>query len=220
LEGLNPAQITLGGEVVDQSILDYLRKCFPKARIVHIYATTELGRCFSVTDGMEGFPDKFLQDPSPEGVEMQIREGELLVRSSNAMKGYGFNSLPTNPERGWFTTGDLVATVGDRVVFTGRKNDIINVGGNKVHPLEVERVIRSVPGVCEIRVFAKRSSIFGQLVACDIVSDKSWNNRELEDAVQRICKAKLSAHQRPRVIRIVDRIELSPAQKIVRSENR
>lgn len=220
LYALNPLQITLGGEVVDQSILDSLRARFANARIVHIYATTELGRCFSVTDGLEGFPRKFLDTPSSDVLEMRIRDGELLVRSKNAMVGYDPFCDQMSPEDGWVATGDLVTVKGDRVVFIGRKTDMINVGGNKVYPLEVEKVIRSTPGVCDARVFAKRSSISGQLVACEIVSDKSRTDDELQEAIRRICQATLSAHQHPRLIRIVDQITLSSAQKITRSESR
>jgi acyl-CoA synthetase (AMP-forming)/AMP-acid ligase II len=219
LNALNPAQITLGGEVVDQSILDSLRNRFPNARIVHIYATTELGRCFSVTDGMEGFPRRFLDGRSSDVLEMRSRDGELLIRSNNAMVGYDPFSDQISPENGWIATGDLVTVKGDRVVFTGRKTEIINVGGNKVHPLEVEKIIRSTPGVGDARVFAKKSPISGQLVACEIVSDKSRSDDELREAIRRICHATLSTYQRPRLIRIVDQIELSSAQKIRRGEN-
>ena len=81
-------QITLGGEVVDQSILDQLHETFPAARLVHIYATTELGRCFSVTDGRAGFPRAWLDQTSSDGIALQVRGGELWVRSANAMAGY------------------------------------------------------------------------------------------------------------------------------------
>jgi hypothetical protein len=81
-------QVTLGGEVVDQQILDSLRRTFPHARIVHIYATTELGRCFSVTDGRAGFPARYLTEPTADGVVLGVEDGELVVRSANAMEGY------------------------------------------------------------------------------------------------------------------------------------
>jgi acyl-CoA synthetase (AMP-forming)/AMP-acid ligase II len=220
LKAMNPVQITLGGEVIDQAILDSLKRHFPQTRIVHIYATTELGRCFSVTDGLQGFPKKLLDNPSADGVEMRIRNGELFVRSANAMAGYDPYSCQTSLEGDWVATGDLVTVAGNRVVFTGRKTDMINVGGNKVHPIEVEQVIRSVPGVCDVRVFGKRSSISGMLVACEIVSDQTQGHPELQESVRRICQARLAAFQRPCLIEIVNRIELSGAQKTIRNEVR
>jgi acyl-CoA synthetase (AMP-forming)/AMP-acid ligase II len=224
LKAMHPVQITLGGEVVDQAILDALTHHFPDARIVHIYATTELGRCFSVTDALQGFPKRFLDVPSSDGVEMQIQNNELLVRSANAMAGYdrysSENSHLVNSTAGWLQTGDLVTVDGDRVVFEGRKSDMINVGGNKVHPVEIERIIRHVPGVFDVRVYARRSSISGELVACDLVSDKSRPDPELLRAVQKICHTNLAAYQRPRLVKIVEQLELSTAQKTIRGGTR
>ncbi len=217
-ENVNLVQITLGGEVVDQSILNLLKARFPNARIAHIYATTELGRCFSVTDGLEGFPRQFLVCSSPDGVELKVQEGELLVRSANSMSGYDPLCHQTAPSDDWIATGDIVKISKERVLFAGRKTDLINVGGNKVQPLEVEQVIRSVKGVLDVRVFGKRSSVSGQLVACEIVSDKTGSDIELREEVQKICRDRLLSHQVPRLIRVVDRIELSAAQKTVRTE--
>jgi acyl-CoA synthetase (AMP-forming)/AMP-acid ligase II len=210
-------QVTLGGEVVSQQILDSLERRFPAARRVHIYATTELGRCFSVTDSRAGFPASFLDRPSPDGVEMRIDEGELLVRSANAMEGYD-ECAPGSEERsGWFRTGDLVERHDDRVLFNGRKSEIINVGGNKVHPLEVERIIRAIPGVADTRVFGSRSSIAGQIVACEVVVAEGFDPDAVSELVNRQCLAALATHQRPRLVTVVDRIILTEAGKAVRS---
>ena len=138
-------QVTLGGEIVDRAILDSLHAVFPNARLIHIYATTELGRCFSVRDGKVGFPASFVDQCSPDGVALKVENGELLVRSANAMQGYTRQSRHAFPRSEFFATGDLVKRVADRFYFVGRKNDIINVGGNKVHPAEVEAVVLAVP---------------------------------------------------------------------------
>jgi len=214
------AQITLGGEAVDQQVLDALRQCFPQARIVHIYATTELGRCFSVTDGQAGFPTQFLDRPSPDGISLRIDEGELLVRSTNAMRGYDALASEGQSADDWFRTGDLVEVVGDRVCFVGRKSDMINVGGNKVHPLEVERVVRQVPGVSDVRVFGKSSSIAGQLVVCELVIDRAADRAQVELAVAQRCSAELNPYQRPRMVKVVERVDLAPSGKKIRSEPR
>ena len=100
-------QVTLGGEAIDQPILDQLSNCFPQARIVHIYATTEAGRCFSVSDGLAGFPISFLEAPSPDGVELRIVDGELYVRSANAMAKYDERSQsPTSRLAAWRVVQD------------------------------------------------------------------------------------------------------------------
>ncbi len=211
-------QITLGGEVVDQAILDKLRLHFPKVRLVHIYATTELGRCFSVSDGLAGFPVSYLNAPLPDGTEMKIGDGELLVRSLNAMRMYDPHSSQKATMADWFATGDVVEIMDNRVYFVGRKSDMINVAGSKVYPVEVERVIRAIPGVSDVRIFGKTSSIAGELVACEIVPEPDQDASALRDAINQACRAKLASPQQPRLIKFVDKINISLAGKTVRSK--
>ncbi len=209
-------QITLGGEVIDQPILDNLRRHFPAARLVHIYATTELGRCFSVSDGIAGFPATYLDTVLPDGTELRLQEGELLIRSLNSMKMYDPLSVEHASASNWFATGDLVEVSNGRAYFVGRRTEMINVAGSKVYPVEVERILRAIPGVADVRVFGKASSIAGELVACEIVPDSDQTRERLKEEVVRICRAKLASHQQPRLIKFVDRIEVSAAGKTLR----
>jgi acyl-CoA synthetase (AMP-forming)/AMP-acid ligase II len=209
-------QITLGGELVDQQILDMLHARFPEARVVHIYATTELGRCFSVTDGHAGFPAAYLRRPSPDGIELREVDGELMVRSANAMKHYDSHSGLRWTTDAWIRTGDLIEVIGERVYFTGRRSDLINVGGNKVHPVEVERAIRALPGVADVVVYKTRSSLAGELVACDVVPAHGQDPQALRKALGAHCAAELAPYQRPRSVQMVDGISLSRTGKKVR----
>jgi acyl-CoA synthetase (AMP-forming)/AMP-acid ligase II len=211
-------QITLGGEVIDQPILDKLKQVFPQARLVHIYATTELGRCFSVSDGRAGFPVSYLEERFPDGTEMMVSDGELQVRSKNSMKMYDPLSGQNQSTSDWFATGDMVEVRDDRVHFVGRKTEMINVGGSKVFPIEVECVIRAIPGVSDVRVFGKASSIVGELVTCEIVPSADTNPEILKDLVVKTCREQLRSHQLPRIIKMVKRIELSSAGKTLRSK--
>jgi acyl-CoA synthetase (AMP-forming)/AMP-acid ligase II len=210
-------QITLGGEAIDQPILDKLRQHFPKARLVHIYATTELGRCFSVSDGKAGFPASYLHTAQPGAAELKLYEGELLVRSPNSMRMYDPLSPQQPSASDWFPTGDVVEIKDGRVYFVGRKSDMINVAGSKVFPIEVERVIRVIPGVSDVRVFGKTSSIAGELVACEIVANPDQDRDALKEMVVRTCRAQLNSQQQPRLIKLVDRIDLSSAGKTLRT---
>ena len=99
---------------------------------------------------------------------LRIEEKELQIRSTNSMRMYDPYSSQKDTASDWFATGDLVEIKDDRVYFAGRKSDMINVAGSKVYPVEVERVIRVIPGVADVRVFGKRSSIAGELVACEL----------------------------------------------------
>jgi acyl-CoA synthetase (AMP-forming)/AMP-acid ligase II len=217
LSDLELAQITLGGEVADQAVLDLLSRLFPGARLVHIYATSEAGRCFSVTDGREGFPARLLEEPTRDGVELKIEDGELLVRSRNAMStGAPAVADSAQTAMAWWPTGDLVEQIDDRVRFVGRRTDVINVGGNKVHPLAVEQVVRAVLGVADTRVYARKSSLAGFLVACEIVVEPGFEPEPVRLDVQRTCLAQLASHQRPRFLEVVPAIHLSGAGKKVR----
>ncbi|MCC7085808.1 MAG: acyl--CoA ligase [Pirellulales bacterium] len=206
-------QITLGGEVVDQQVLDLLKGTFPAVRIVHLYATTELGRCFSVTDGQAGFPARYLDAVSSDGVELRVHENELQVRSANSMRRYDSLSGAQNRSDDWFATGDLVRLEGDRYYFVGRESDIINVGGNKVSPHEVEQCLRAVPGVADVRVYGKKSSMVGQLVAAQIVPQCAHDAEAVRAAIIEAGLRQLTPPQRPRLIEMVERIELSNAGK-------
>ena len=226
-------QITLGGEAVDQPTLDALQRLFTQTRLVHIYATTELGRCFSVTDGRAGFPLSYLEATSAEGVQLKIDDSELVVRSGNAMSGYDRpkSSLPSgekgkesdrdeaSPRGAWFRTGDLVKVDGDRVYFVGRTSDMINVGGNKVYPLEVENVVRSVAGVANARIYGESSSIVGQLVKCDLVVAAGHDPASVEKAVREKTVELLNSYQRPRLISIVSEIPRTTAGKTARTSD-
>ena len=117
-------QITMGGEAVNQGLLDQMAAVFPETRLVHIYASTELGRLFSVTDKREGFPAAFLDQAPEDGISLRIEDNELLARSRNAMVsdrqvGTAGQQRPDSAASAWVATGDVVERQGDRILFRG-----------------------------------------------------------------------------------------------------
>jgi acyl-coenzyme A synthetase/AMP-(fatty) acid ligase len=134
------------------------------------------------------------------------------------MLGYDGQSALRDQAEGWFPTGDLVEIHGDRVLFRGRNSDVINVGGRKVMPADVEAVLRSIPGVVEVRVYARRSSLAGQLVAADLVLAEGVDTAQVTASAERVAREKLAAHQVPRSINIVAEITRSEVFKILRRE--
>lgn len=216
LRALRLEQITLGGEASDQALLDSLKRLFPRTRVVHIYATSELGRCFSVKDGRAGFPASYLEGLSEEGVALKIEDDELHVRSANAMLSDPDLECSPRQESAWIATGDLIERIGDRCYFVGRRTELINVGGNKVHPLRVEQVVQGVSGVADVRVFGKTSSLVGQMVACEFAVAEGADRDAVKQEVLRECRERLAPHERPRFLEIVEKIQLSEAGKKVR----
>ena len=162
---VNLKHITLGGEIADQSVLDKLSRLFPKAKLRHIYASTETGVGFVVTDGLVGFPATWLEDASRAVTIKVSGKHHLLVKPSHQVCQ---TLKQQTDEQGYVDTLDKVQIVDDRVVFLGRATGTINVGGNKVHPEKVEQVILQCSDISQAVVYAKKSALMGELVVADI----------------------------------------------------
>jgi acyl-CoA synthetase (AMP-forming)/AMP-acid ligase II len=220
-------QITLGGEPVGQPILDALRLAWPAARVTHIYASTEMGVCFSVHDGREGFPVELLnssQSPGDAAVAMKVDAGRLWIRSKRAMAGYvsaaqdgRANAVAGKAEvSGWFDTGDEVEIRAGRVYFLGRQSSRINVGGEKVYPEEIEAVLRELAGVAEVRVSGMASSIAGQIVQAEIVPAPGVDRDDLRRRVGEFARQRLAGYKQPRIVRFVESLAAGDTMKIGR----
>ena len=125
------------------------QRTFPGASVSQVYASTEFGSVTSVRDGKPGLAVDSLYSESNPTSSVHVQDGELWVRAEAGMLGYVGDGHPqqSHRERGWKRTGDLVEIVGDRVVFRGRRSEVINVGGVKVHPLPVEERITALDSV-------------------------------------------------------------------------
>ncbi len=196
--------ITLGGEAATRDVLDQLRGLFPDASISHVYATTEVGSCFSVRDGKPGFPKEFL-NRTVGNVDLKVEDDELYVRSSKSMEGYIDHGENKSGE--WIETGDLVEVGEERVYFRGRTSNSINVGGVKVYPLKVEEAILSVSGVRAARVRGESNPITGEVVTVEVEPSRGGDEKELKKRIKSKCKKNLSRYEQPRKIRVVDHIE-------------
>lgn len=211
VKALRLRQATLGGEVVDQSILNALRKAFTTARIVHIYASTEAGTGFVVRDGRAGFPSQWLTER--EGpVPLRVDENGRLWIKPGVLATAAVISERLDDD-GFLDTDDLVRVDGDRVYFSGRASGAINVGGNKVHPEEVEAHLRSIPGVADARVFGRASSLMGQLVVAEVVAEPSEALDHLRRQIQARCRDELLPWQRPTLITFTKALVESAAGK-------
>jgi acyl-CoA synthetase (AMP-forming)/AMP-acid ligase II len=207
-------QVTLGGEAVPASLLAELRRVFPTARISQIYAANESGSVRSVRDERNGLPLSVLDDDPDADVALKIVGDELWVRSRIGMLGY-YGDDPVDPDE-WRPTGDLVEVVDGRVYFRGRRSEIINVGGTKVHPLPIEERISAVAGVRVVRVYGRRNALTGAIVAAEVVADERADRDQLADRIRAAC-ADLPDAARPRSIRFVDAIETT-GDKLARSQ--
>lgn len=216
LEILDLKVVTLGGEAADQKILDTLRRHYPDATIRHIYASTEAGVGFSVSDGKVGFPADYLQNPPP-GVELKLGgDGILMLRTAQRDQRMLSNESPLMDDEGWVSSGDLVEIREDRCHFLGRMNGAINVGGQKVHPSEVENVLMEIPGVRAARVFGKPNPVLGALVAAEIVAEPGTDQAALRARIMERCQLHLQRYKTPALISFKEDFELTSAGKMKR----
>lgn len=196
--------ISMGGEIVDQAILDRLAELYPAARIRHIYASSEAGAAIVVTDGRAGF-DAALLARTGGPVALKIEEGRLFVRSRYGNReGAG----------GWIDTGDLVEERDGRVHFLGRAgNAMINVGGQKAFPPDIEAHLLRHPDVLWARVTARRAPLVGHLPVASVVLRRPIDPAEAETLLTAHCEGRLADYAIPRIWDFPDQVPLRASLK-------
>lgn len=212
-----PRYVRLSGEIADQTILDHLRTAYPDADIAHAYASTEAGVAFDVGDGFAGFPAGYLGRRGD--VEMRVNDGSLQIKSGrNATTYLGGDATPFFDADGFVDTGDMVELRDGRYYFVGRRGGIINIGGQKVHPEEIEAVINRHPQVRMSLVRARKNPITGAIVVADVVVTAAASDAEaLKGEILEACRENLARHKVPAVIRFVPAIEVSASGKLARA---
>lgn len=195
-------QITLGGEPVDQAILDSLRATFPGARVSWIYASSEAGASIAVHDGLAGFPQDWLDAQPREGRPALSVEGDELIISS-PHRAAGVDAA--------LHTGDRVEIRNGRVHIVGRLGrDEINVGGSKVSASAVRNVLLAHPGVHWAGVKGRKAPLVGTVVQAEVVlADASVTEADLA----RWCAERLADYAVPRRFRFLVDIPLKESLK-------
>jgi acyl-CoA synthetase (AMP-forming)/AMP-acid ligase II len=191
-------QVTMGGERVDQAILDQLHRLYPAARISHIYASTEAGAAIVVHDGKAGFPASWLDgEPAADRPALKVQEGRLWVRSPKS----GIDL------RGWQDTGDRVEAIGDRVVVVGREGDgMVKVGGATVDCRQVEAALLQHPGILWAQVRGRKAPLVGNLLVASYVPRGADPGQE---ALTRYCEERMASYMVPRFWQAQDRIPVT-----------
>jgi acyl-coenzyme A synthetase/AMP-(fatty) acid ligase len=217
----SPRYVRLSGEIADQAVLDGLARAFPHASIGHAYASTEAGVGFAVDDGREGFPAELI-GRNRDGVEMKVVDGSLRICSRRTARAYiGADAPPLADAEGFVDTGDMVELRGERYYFVGRRGGIINIGGLKVHPEEIEAVINQHESVRMSRARSRRSPITGAVVIADVVladGTDAGRHGTIRTEILGRCKDSLAAYKLPAVIRFVERLDVTAAGKLARAD--
>jgi long-chain acyl-CoA synthetase len=194
--------ITYGAEVMPESTLRRCHELFPSVELLQKFGTTEVGTLRSKSKA----PDSTWVKMGGEGYQVRVVDGILQIKARSAILGY-LNAPNPFTEDGWFVTGDLVEVDGEYIRILGRETDVINVGGEKVHPSEVENVIQELHLVQDVSVYGEPNAILGHIVCASASLVSSSNPADERAAMKEIkahCRRRLAPHQIPVKITIVD----------------
>lgn len=204
--------ITYGTETMPQSLLLKLKEVFPKVKFLQTFGTSETGIS---TTSSKSSNSLFMKLEDING-EYKIVENELWLRSKTQVLGYLNASMDSFTSDGWFKTGDLVEVDGEYIKIIGRAKEIINVGGQKVLPAEVESVILSIEEISDCMVYGEKNAITGQTVVCDVVLNKNIEN--IKKRVRVFCKDRLDTYKIPTKVNVVDKTNFSDRFKKIRKK--
>ncbi|WP_165275390.1 fatty acid--CoA ligase family protein [Thermotoga sp. Ku-13t] len=199
-------RVTMGGEKFDKRLASELLKIFPNAKIRNVYASTEAGSLFAA----EG--EVFEIDPEIADKVRISEDNELLIHRS--LLGYS-DDFELDGE--WYRTGDIVEKIDERHFrFSTRKAEMINIGGYKVNPHEVEDEIRKIEGVIDVVVKARKNAITGNILVAEIKVKNGTNIEEKEKEIMAVLSEKLQRWKVPRILKFVEELETTRTGKRLR----
>jgi acyl-coenzyme A synthetase/AMP-(fatty) acid ligase len=191
--------ITYGTEVMPEATLRRVRRAIPHARLQQTYGLSEIG----ILRSKSRDSDSLWVKVGGEGFETKVVDGVLWVRARSAMLGYLNAPSPFDAD-GWLNTEDQVEVDGDYVRILGRRTDIINVGGLKVYPAEVESVLLEMPNVRDATVRGEPNALLGQVVVARLSLNRPMDAADVRQAVREFCRDRLQPHQIPVRIEITE----------------
>lgn len=196
---------TLGGEKSSPELISSIKQLFPNAKVTNVYASTEAGTLFASHGDVFSVKEEHRQ-------YVKFDNDELLIHKTFLGKSDDFFL-----ENDFYRTGDLIEWIDDShstFRFKSRKNELINVGGYKVNPFEVEESIHAFPEVAAVKVYGKPNSVLGNILCADIVLKKG---QSLSENLLRLeLKKSLQEFKIPRKIIFVDNVELTRTGKLKR----
>jgi acyl-coenzyme A synthetase/AMP-(fatty) acid ligase len=206
-------RITYGTEVMPQLTLDRLRTHFPSVDLLQTYGLSEVGvlRSQSRNDG------SLWVRLGGDGFNTKVVNGVLWVKSQFAMVGY-LNSQSLFDDEGWFNTQDQVEVDGEYFRILGRVTDMINVGGQKVYPAEVENIILELDNIKDVAIFGEKHALLGQIVVAKVLLDAPEALDSLKKRIRQACIKKLSPYKLPSKIILSKELLYNSRQKKIRRE--
>ena len=202
--------ITYGTETMSESLLARLKAAFKKVKFLQTFGTSETG-ILNTSSKSGGSTYIKLND-----AEYKIVNGELWIKSKTQILGY-LNADMSAFEDGWFKTGDLVLRDAEYLKIVGRSKELINIGGKKALPSEIESVIMELENIADCVVYGEKNAITGQSVSCDVVLKSDMAKDELKKLIRSTCASKLERYKIPSKINVVEKIAFTNRFKKVRA---
>lgn len=206
--------ITYGTEPISESTLSQINKAFPKAEFLQKFGTTEVGTLRSKSLSKESVWVKL----GGEGFETRIVDGKLEIKAESAMMGYLNEESPFTND-GWYKTGDLVLEKNGYYKILGREKEIINVGGEKVNPVEVENILLKSNFVDDIVISSEKNFLMGNIVVADVYSKSNLSDEELIKHIKLFAKDNLENYKIPVKIKIIRDFKINERFKKQRLKN-
>jgi long-chain acyl-CoA synthetase len=201
--------ITYGTEPMPEITLRKVHAVFPEVKLLQTYGLSELG----ILRSQSRESGSLWMRVGGEGFETKIVDGRLFIRASSAMLGY-LNAPDPFDADGFFDTGDLAEVDGEWLRILGRKSEIINVGGNKVFPLEVENTLLALANVEDVAVHGEPNPITGQIVAATVRLTAPEDPAAFKTRMKLFCADKLAGYKVPAKVRFVDTLHSERFKKV------
>ncbi|WP_375752276.1 fatty acid--CoA ligase family protein [Vibrio sp. HN007] len=203
--------ITYGTETMPESLLTKLKSIFPRVKFLQTFGTSETGIANTFSKSSSS---TFMKIDDPD-LKYKVVNQELWLKSKTQILGYLNSPMDSFTEDGWFKTGDLVEETTDGFIkIIGRNKEVINVGGEKVLPNEVESVIIEMDQIDDVMVYGKNNPITGQTVVCDVVS--SLNKSILKRTIRKYCIDRLDSYKIPTKVNLVEKTNFTDRFKKIR----
>ena len=191
--------VTYGTEVMPESTLARFHELFPNVRLLQTYGLSEVG----ILRSKSRSSDSLWVKVGGEGFDTRIVEGKLEIKAKSAMLGY-LNAPSPFTEDGWFKTGDAVEVDGDYIRILGRESELINVGGEKVYPAEVESTLQLMDGVEEVVVKGESHPLTGNIVVARVRLNTDETLGEFRKRMRKFCSSRLARFKIPQKVEMAD----------------
>lgn len=189
--------ISYGAEPMPETTLKRLKQIFPDIDFKQTYGMIELGVLRAKSENSESLWVKV----GGEGYDVRVVDGILQIKSETAMLGY-LNAASPFTDDGYLITGDRVEQKGEYLRILGRDSEIINVGGQKVYPAEVESVLMSHDSVIDAVAYAEPNPILGHIVSAKIKHDGSGEVADIREILKAHCAEYLDSYKIPVRLRL------------------